>query len=202
MKKIICATFSLVVLFGILCMPVLVGGTETPSAQELIQTLKRQIEQLNAQIAALQTQLSSIRQTQQDIKGTLKLIKQLKQGMSGEDVKLLQQVLATDKDIYPEGLITGYFGSLTANAVKRFQKNACLDQVGQVGPKTLSRINEILTAGAGESGKVPPGLLIAPGIRKKLCGIIPQPLPGQTLPPGIENKLETTTPSADGVNSQ
>ncbi|GAI14184.1 unnamed protein product, partial [marine sediment metagenome] len=33
-----------------------------------------------------------------------------------------------------------------------------------------------------------PGLLIAPGIRKKL-GFEPKPLPGQELPPGIEKKL-------------
>jgi len=52
----------------------------------------------------------------------------------------------------------------------------------------------LLTEGAGASGKVPPGLLIAPGIRKKL-GFAPQPLPGQELPPGIAEKLATTTPT-------
>ena len=60
--------------------------------------------------------------------------------------------------------------------------------------QSLSRIRELLTNGAGASGKVPPGLLIAPGIRKKL-GFTPQPLPGQVLPPGIAKKLATTTPA-------
>jgi hypothetical protein len=55
----------------------------------------------------------------------------------------------------------------------------------------LSKINELLTEGAGNSGKVPPGLLIAPGIRAKL-GYQPQPLPGQVLPPGIAKKLGQT----------
>jgi len=120
--------------------------------------------------------------------------------MSGNDVKILQEILATDRDIYPEGLTTGYFGSLTEKAVKRFQKLANLEQTGTVGPKTLSKINELLKEGAGSSGKVPPGLLIAPGIRKKLGGMVPQPLPGQILPPGIEKKIGTTTPPIDGVN--
>ncbi len=102
-------------------------------------------------------------------------------------------MLATDPEIYPEGLITGYFGPLTRRAVKRFQKIAGIEQVGVVGPKTLSKINELLEEGAGASGKVPPGLLIAPGIRKKL-GFTPQPLPGQVLPPGIAKKIATTTP--------
>jgi len=140
-----------------------------------------------------------IKETKKEIKETLKLIRQLRIGMSGEDIELLQEILATDPDIYPEGLITGYFGPLTRQAVKRFQRIAGIEQVGVVGPKTLSRINEILAEGAGKSGQVPPGLLIAPGIRKKLEGVTFQPLPGQELPPGIAKKLETTTPSVDGT---
>lgn len=115
--------------------------------------------------------------------------------MTGEDVKLLQELLATDPEIYPEGLITGFFGLLTENAVKRFQKKAGFEQVGNVGPKTFARLNELLTEGAGNSSKVPPGLLIAPGIKKKIEGQF-GPLPGQTLPPGIMKKLDgaSTTP--------
>ena len=140
-----------------------------------------------------------IRETAKEIKGTLKLIRQLRIGMSGEDVELLQEVLATDPEIYPEGLVTGYFGPLTRNAVKRLQKIAGFEQVGQVGPKTLSKINGLLVEGAGKSGKVPPGLLIAPGIRKKLTDVTFQLLPGQILPPGIAKKIGTTTPPADGA---
>jgi len=184
-------------------MPVLVKGQEGVSAQELIQTLRQQIQQLKAQIASLSAQLEAVKQTQQEVKGTLQLLKQLRQDMSGDDVKLLPKVLATDSDIYPEGLVTGYYGNLTEQAVKRFQKLANLDQVGNVGPKILAKINEFLAEGAGNSGHVPPGLLIASGIRKKLGGTIPQPLPGQILPPGIAKKLDgTTTPSVDGINPQ
>ena len=44
-------------------------------------------------------------------------------GDSGEGVRQLQIFLkAQGPEIYPEGLITGYFGSLTQKAVQRFQE--------------------------------------------------------------------------------
>ena len=177
MKKVFSTILGLAVLFSILFVPVATRAVSgTSSVQELITSLQAQIATLNAKIAELNVQLESLRQAQgevkeatKEVKGTLQLIKQLRRGMTGDDVKLLQEFLVTDPDIYPEGLITGYFGKLTEKAVKKFQEKICVDQVGNVGPKTLSKINELLTEGAGSSGKIPPGLLIAPGIQKKLC---------------------------------
>jgi hypothetical protein len=39
----------------------------------------------------------------------------------GPEVTKLQGLLAKDSSLYPEGLVTGYFGSLTQKAVQRFQ---------------------------------------------------------------------------------
>jgi len=177
MKKIFSTILGLMVLFSILSLPVATRAvSSTSSVQELFASLQEQVARLRTQIAELNTLLESLRQakgevkeTVKEVKGTLQLIKQLRRGMTGDDVKLLQEFLATDPDVYPEGLITGYFGPLTERAVKKLQKRMCLDQVGNVGPKTMWRINELLTEGAGSSGKVPPGLLTAPGIQKKLC---------------------------------
>jgi peptidoglycan hydrolase-like protein with peptidoglycan-binding domain len=176
MNRIKGTILGAIILSGFLCLPMIVMATDTPSEQELIQQLQQQVEQLKAQIQSLQTQIDALNQAKQElketageVKGTLQLLRQLKYGMSGEDIKLLQEILATDPSIYPEGLTTGYFGSLTKNAIKKFQKKACIDQTGTVGPTTLWRINELLTEGAGKLGKVPPGLLTAPGIQKKLC---------------------------------
>jgi len=83
----------------------------------------------------------------------------LQKGVRGNDVSELQRLLAEDTDIYPEGLVTGYFGSLTENAVKRFQKKYGIETVGIVGPKTQAQFNVMITAGAGASGNVPKGLL-------------------------------------------
>ena len=206
MKKTIINIFVAGILLGAVCLPVLAEDATNPTKEQLMQQLQSQVEQLKTQIQALQTQLDAVRQAKQEIKDTageiketLQLMRQLQYGMTGEDVKLLQEILATDPDVYPEGLITGYYGNLTRNAVKRFQKIAGLDQAGQVGPKTTAKINELLTEGAGNSGKVPPGLLIAPGIRKKL-GFIPTPPADQELPPGISKKLQEEDKTAPVIS--
>ncbi len=171
-------------------------ATKIELLQQQIEELRAYIDDLVAQIASLQEAKLELEETLEE---TLELFRSLQIGMSGDDVKLLQELLATDSDIYPEGLITGYFGPLTQQAVKRFQKMNNIEQVGIVGPKTRARINELLEHGAGKSGKVPPGLLIAPGIRKKFDIEIFEPLPGQTLPPGIAKKLPEGEPAKDIV---
>lgn len=143
----------------------------------------------------------------------------LHQGLSGDEVKVLQALLAADQDIYPEGIISGYYGQLTMKAVKRFQKKYQLEQVGYLGPKTLKKLNELLsnsplevrtiqtTATSSTSGivitttkvvcaRVPPGHLIAPGWLKKNNGVVPIVPECETLPPGIERHFtgSTTTP--------
>lgn len=67
------------------------------------------------------------------------------------NVTNLQMFLATDPSIYPEGLVTGYYGALTKAAVIRFQEKYGLDPVGRVGPLTLAKINSLINSG-GVSG--------------------------------------------------
>lgn len=72
----------------------------------------------------------------------------LETGKSGTDVRTLQQILAKDPSIYPEGRITGYFGPLTEKAVKRFQLKYKLAKPGDpgygyVGPKTRRKMGEL-----------------------------------------------------------
>ena len=69
------------------------------------------------------------------------LTRQLSQGMSGSDVGSLQTFLALDTTIYPQGLVTNYFGPLTFAAVSNFQSRNGIATVGRVGPLTLAAIN-------------------------------------------------------------
>src|SRR3990167_11484481 len=70
-------------------------------------------------------------------------------GVRGANVTSLQQFLAADVSVYPEGLVTGYFGPLTRAAVQRFQckqgivcgGSASTNGYGRVGPRTLAAIN-------------------------------------------------------------
>ena len=67
----------------------------------------------------------------------------LSKGMHNSQVTKLQQILARYSEIYPEGLITGYFGVATESAVKRFQERYSLNQVGYVGPGTRKLLNSL-----------------------------------------------------------
>ena len=72
-------------------------------------------------------------------------------GVKNDDVRALQEFLkAQGSDIYPEGLVTGYFGNLTRSAVQRFQlkygivADSSDPGYGYVGPKTRAQINKLL----------------------------------------------------------
>jgi len=165
----------------VLVLALFFGGTSFVSAQEEsapdpeLEQLLIQLQDLYEQIEMLREQIQSLRQQQQALhQEMLQLTRELQEGMQGEDIEALQQLLATNPEIYPEGLVTGYFGPLTKAAVKRFQKMAGIDQAGRVGPQTLVRVNQILCeGGVGKKGHVPPGLLKAPGINRLLGGAHP-----------------------------
>jgi peptidoglycan hydrolase-like protein with peptidoglycan-binding domain len=74
------------------------------------------------------------------------LIRELDLGDEGNDVMNLQVFLAADPSLYPEGLVTGYYGSLTTAAIKRFQAKYGISQVGRVGPQTMAKLNEVMGA--------------------------------------------------------
>lgn len=75
--------------------------------------------------------------------------RQLDPGDNNASVTILQTYLALDTSIYPEGLVTGFYGVLTTSAVQRFQcaySIICTGSVvttgyGRVGPTTLASIN-------------------------------------------------------------
>lgn len=121
--------------------------------------VETQIADLMKQVALLQAQLKTLKGTNAALESEvnkLRLESKMHLGTQGEEVKTLQRLLSTDPTIYPEGLITGFFGPLTETAVKRFQAKLKIEQVGSVGPQTLARINEILS---GVTGELPADLL-------------------------------------------
>lgn len=74
---------------------------------------------------------------------------QLDVGARGTDVTNLQRFLASNPTIYPEGVVSGYYGPLTAQAVAQFQFQYNLPQVGRVGPMTLGVLNSLILADRG-----------------------------------------------------
>ena len=125
------------------------------------------ISQLQAKIVQLQAQIAQIRATGGGGDGISSmsdalagLSRTLSRGMEGEDVRRLQEYLARYPDIYPEGIISGYFGALTEAAVRRLQKTRGLEQVGTVGPRTREIINREIVSGGG--GTAPTGQASTP----------------------------------------
>lgn len=82
--------------------------------------------------------------------GQYNFTKTLYKGMKDPQVKDLQEMLAycESSDIYPEKVVSGYYGSLTEAAVKRFQKKYGISPVGTFGPLTRAKANELYGQGA------------------------------------------------------
>ncbi|MBI4132225.1 MAG: peptidoglycan-binding protein [Candidatus Sungbacteria bacterium] len=73
------------------------------------------------------------------------LTQQLRAGMRGGEVVILQEFLQKNNWGIPnDGPVTGYYGKVTANAVKKFQAANGLAPEGEVGPKTRELINRWL----------------------------------------------------------
>ena len=180
-----------------------------------IAALLEQIKQLQAQVAMLQAQQM---QTQSDMATVSELAKTLREGAQGDDVRVVQALLAADPTVYPEGVISGQYGQSTTNAVKRFQAKHGLPQAGSIDEKTLKKLNEMLEeddaellivrSGTGTDAVVchrtPPGHFIAPGWQRRQGGNRPIVPDCQTLPPGIAKKLMqrnggTPTPNVDVI---
>ncbi|HEY0908133.1 MAG TPA: peptidoglycan-binding protein [Candidatus Paceibacterota bacterium] len=80
------------------------------------------------------------------------LYRSLDVGSTGSDVSALQQFLAQDSSLYPEGLVTGYYGELTKAAVTKFQARNGISTVGRVGPITMSALNAQMDGGMTVGG--------------------------------------------------
>jgi len=112
--------------------------------EQIKQELLNQINVLKRKIALLQQQLSYLLTKKQSPYCSI-FNKDLFYGMSSEEVKCLQIFLKNlGPEIYPEGLVTGYFGPLTLKAVQRYQKQKGIITTGYFGPLTRSMANQEL----------------------------------------------------------
>src|SRR3989344_7748592 len=145
-----------------------------------IDELRSQIQALLAQIVSLQEQISRMSSTTPPtpscVAPTYNLYLGLKDDETEGQVTGLQKFLARYPDIYPDAQITGYFGPLTEQAVKRFQaKHGIVSSgspettgYGVVGPATRAKIRE-------------------------LCGTTPPPIPTPLIQVLSPNGGETFT---------
>ena len=199
------------------------GSTTTviEALQKQIQDLLKQLQTLQQQVVTLQTELgvspspttesSAISTaTEPETASIPELTRSLSLGTRGDDVRSLQEFLARDKEIYPEGLATGFFGPRTQAAVKKWQQKYGVEAIGIVGPKTIEKFKELgrgviqglIQQGAGRSGVKPSGLDIAPGIQKQIATTTPIISTATTTLPTLSSATTTPTTTATTTPSE
>jgi len=80
---------------------------------------------------------------------------QMDLGDRGSNVTNLQTFMAANPTIYPEGLVTGYYGQLSAKSVRNFQTaygivsqgTPSTTGFGRVGPSTIVKLNNLIASG-------------------------------------------------------
>ncbi|MBU1558173.1 peptidoglycan-binding protein [Patescibacteria group bacterium] len=153
----------------------LVGGAAMPAQAATVEELTAQIASLLATISSLQTQLSSMTGGTTTTGVSYTFTRNLKLGMTGDDVMNLQKVLNMSADtqvaasgIGSAGNESSYFGGLTKAAVIKFQNKYASEVLtpvgltlgtGYVGASTRAKLNTM-----GETVVTPttPGTVVVP----------------------------------------
>ncbi len=139
-------------LFVLFALPL--SASAATAAELQAQTILNQIAALQAQLNANIAGGVGTRVT--DSSSCPLVGRSLRRGISGDDVRRLQQFLARDPSIYPEATASGYFGALTERAVQRWQVKYNIVSSGSpsstgygvVGPRTAAAIALLCTTGS------------------------------------------------------
>ena len=172
-------------------------ATSVVELQEVIKNLQEQIASLQTQLRGLNAELSTTKSELTEVRAELKFVRTLRRGATGEDVEELQVFLSQFPDIYPESLVTGYFGPLTENAVQKWQSKqgivsggtAETTGYGQIGPKTREALNRL-------HGATPatPAIPAIPTERPAIPAIPAIPPVKDTPPPTVETSPPSEEP--------
>ncbi len=137
--------YFIIGLLAIMLVLPVCAKAQTTSTEDIMASLRQQMTNLLQQIDKMQEELGRLRGEVVKVEEQLeKLTKHLQLGSKDKEVTILQEFLKQDPDIYPEGMVTGYYGPLTEKAVKKFQEKNGIEAIGIVGPKTLAKINEVI----------------------------------------------------------
>ena len=207
-KILIAATACLV---AFLSVGSVYAQTVDPTAFETLQkqmgSLLTEIQNLKTQVQTLQTRLDTLSTSTPPPASLVSpppdapasspsaaagpaapaLTRSLARGDQGEDVRALQKFMAQDPGIYPDGLITGFFGTATQAALARWQTKYGLDATGSVGPLTLAKIKAW-----GQTPPAPPSAVQPP----PAPAASPQPSTNPVAPTEICPSLPTVSSCA------
>lgn len=134
--------FIVMVVASVLVLPLVTKAQSTGSEAD-VALLRQQIETLKQQLAQLETRLATLQGSSQQ---TVTFTKDLAKGTEDAEVIKLQKFLAQYPEIYPEGLVTGYFGLLTETALKKWQVKQGIEATGVVDSQTRAKLNGIVAS--------------------------------------------------------
>ena len=126
----------------------------TPQAAKAL-TLEEAVAKIDAMISEMTLLKSQLKNLTDTVVTTSQstvtpsgniLTMDLSYGATNEDIAKIQRLLATDVDIYPYGVDSGFFGPKTQDAIRLFQSRFDLDTVGVVGPSTKAILELFMAA--------------------------------------------------------
>lgn len=139
------------------CMP-------APARADVYDDLLKQVQSMIEEMAKVQLQLKELQATQEGgtqtstLSGSVlgvsafKFSEDLSVGVTNADVKRIQQLLKLDTAIYPEGIVSGYYGPATVQAIRNLQTRFGLDAVGVVGPATTALLERLIAEQHADGG--------------------------------------------------
>lgn len=152
---------------------VLVAGVNSVSAQvantadvvKRMQEISEQMQTLQTEFAALTKQLQgtptpTVLGAQTSTPNTdlaPVFTEDLSPGVTNDDIKKIQRLLAADLEIYPYGVASGFFGPKTVEAINNLQVRFGYDPVGVIGPATKALLEGWIRAYPNEN--YPEGVL-------------------------------------------
>jgi hypothetical protein len=158
MKKFIIA--------GTFCAVALLGGSQAALAEETTTTTTTSNTEMLAKIQDLMKLIADLQAKLAEVRGEVKeLVKELAVGAEGDDVKEIQEILASDPSLFGVKP-TGYYGPLTEAAIEKFQARYGLPVTGVVDEATLEVMRELKME--KKNGMVPPGLVKSDEVKARI----------------------------------
>ncbi len=161
MLKQIFLSLLAVVVIGFTPFPASAQTPDLSDALARMNSIISEMEKLRAEFTALTSSVSQTSNTPTPtvlgIQTSSVFTESLEYGETNNDIKKIQQLLATDPEIYPYGVASGFFGPKTEEAINNLQVRNGWDPVGIVGPAT-----KVLLEGyfkAYPDGNYPDGVL-------------------------------------------
>lgn len=148
MFKLILSSLTFAVVLSVAPLTAKAQTIDLAEALQRMNSIIAEMEKLRTEFSALANSVGSqhtspsVLGAQADAIFTMPLVF----GETNDDIKRIQKLLATDPEIYPYGVASGFFGPKTEEAIKNLQARNGWDTPGVVGPSTKALLEDYFRA--------------------------------------------------------